>query len=48
MVPYDRDNQNQADVSYAKYYILRAIPENFFETVVIRMLETTNVITFGM
>ena len=30
--PYDGDNQNQADVSSAKYYMLRAFPENFFET----------------
>ena len=30
--PYDTDNQNQADVSSAKYYMLRAFPENFFET----------------
>ena len=29
---YDRDNQNQANVSSAKYYTLRAFPENFFET----------------
>ena len=31
-MPYDRDNQNQANVSFAKYYILRAFPENFFKT----------------
>ena len=29
---YDRNNQNQANVSSAKYYMLRAFPENFFET----------------
>ena len=31
-MPYDRDNQNQANVPSAKYYMLRAFPENFFET----------------
>ena len=31
-MPYDRDDQNQANVSSAKYYMLRAFPENFFET----------------
>ena len=31
-MPYDRDNQNQANVSSAKYYMLRAFPENFLET----------------
>ena len=31
-MPYDLDNQNQANVSSAKYYMLRAFPENFFET----------------
>ena len=31
-MPYDRNNQNQANVSSAKYYMLRAFPENFFET----------------
>ena len=31
-MPYDRDNQNQANVSSAKYYMLSAFPENFFET----------------
>ena len=31
-VPYDCDNQNQANVSSAKYSMLRAFPENFFET----------------
>ena len=30
--PYDGDNQNQAGVSSAKYYMLRAFLENFFET----------------
>ena len=30
-MPYDRDNQNQANVSSAKFYMLRAFPENFFE-----------------
>ena len=30
-MPYDRDNQNQANVSSAKYYMLRAFSENFFE-----------------
>ena len=28
---YDRDNQNQADVLSAKYYMLRAFPEKIFE-----------------
>ena len=31
-VPYDRDNQNQTNVSPAKCYMLSAFPENFFET----------------
>ena len=31
-MPYDRDNQNQANVSSAKYCMLRVFPENFFET----------------
>ena len=31
-MPYDRDNQNQANVSSAKYYMLRTFPESFFET----------------
>ena len=31
-MPYDRDNPNQANVSSANYYMLRAFPENFFET----------------
>ena len=31
-MPYDRDNQNQANVSSAKYYMLRVFPENFSET----------------
>ena len=31
-MPYDRDNQNQANVSSAKYYMLRAFPETFLET----------------
>ena len=31
-MPYDRDNQSQANVSSAKYYMLGAFPENFFET----------------
>ena len=31
-MPYDRDNKNQANFSSAKYYMLRAFPENFFET----------------
>ena len=31
-MPYDCDNQNQTDISSAKYYMLRAFPENFFET----------------
>ena len=31
-MPYDRDNQNQANASSAKYYMLRVFPENFFET----------------
>ena len=43
-MPYDRDNQNQANVSSAKYYMLREFPENFFEMIIIRMLETANVI----
>ena len=31
-VPYDQDNQNQANASSAKYYMLREFPENFFKT----------------
>ena len=31
-MPYDHDYQNQANVSTAKYYMLRAFPEFFFET----------------
>ena len=31
-MPYDHDNQNQANVSSAKYYMFRAFPVNFFET----------------
>ena len=31
-MPFDCDNQNKADVSSAKYYMLRAFPENFFES----------------
>ena len=31
-MPYDRDNQNKANVSSAKYYMLNTFPENFFET----------------
>ena len=31
-MPYGRDNQNQANVLSAKYYMLRAFLENFFET----------------
>ena len=27
-VPYGRDNQNQANVTYAKDYMLRTFPEN--------------------
>ena len=32
-MPYDRDNQNQANVSSAVYYMLRVFPKSFFETV---------------
>ena len=28
-VPYGRDNQNEANVSSAKYYMFRAFPETF-------------------
>ena len=27
-VPYGRDNQNQANVTSAKYYMFRSFPEN--------------------
>ena len=47
-MPYDRDNQNQANVSSAKYYMLRAFPENFFETDNYTDVKTTNVIRFGI
>ena len=42
----DQDNQNQANVSSAKYYMLRAFSKYFFETD--HYTETTNVSRFGM